>query len=682
MNMGCKPWMLGAFFAASNAWAQNAVPDPPLISGIDLQFIDASIRAQDDFYRHVNGKWLAATQIPADKGRYDLLAQLADVVQLQLKAIVDDLQKTSTAADRDSQKIADLYASFMDEKTLERLGIRALGEEFARIDATANKHQLASLMAHLNRMGVSAPFAPRVHQDAKDARRYVFDLEQSGLGLPDRSYYLENGVELVHARESYARHVKTMLTLAGDQNAETAARSIVALERTLAAAQWTDVENRVPLKNYNKIAFAELDQRAPGFAWKTYLSASGAVDRTTYLIISQPSYVVRFIKIVQRTPLGIWKSYFKWRLLSDFAPYLSAAFADEHFAFYGGVLRGMQMNKPRWQRGIDLLNEEIGEGLAKAYVARYFPPEAKVRMARLVDGLLTAYRDDIGTLDWMGPATKARAVQKLATMTTKIGYPANWRDYSALMISRRDLVGNCLRANVFEYNRNLGKLGRSVDRGEWAMLPQTINAHYDVELNDITFPAAILQPPLFNSLADDAANYGGIGFAIAHEISHGFDDEGSQYDGMGTLLSPPGWFTQADLDAFKAKSRSLVAQYSAYSPLPGYPVNGELTLGENIADVSGLVMAYKAYKLSLAGKPGPMIDGLTGDQRFFMGYARVFRGKTRDGEALMRIKADRHAPEAIRGTVPEMNFTPFYEALGVTAGDGMYLAPDKRVTLW
>jgi predicted metalloendopeptidase len=529
---------------------------------------------------------------------------------------------------------------------------------------------------------VAAPFAPWVHQDAKDASRHVFDLEQSGLSLPDRAYYLETDAALVRTRELYERHVETMLVLAGDPHAAKAARHIVALERELATIQWTEVETRDPVKRYNRIDFSQLGHWAPGFGWKSYLAASGVAGRITYLIVSQPSYILRFNKVMQRTPLSVWKTYFKWRLLSDFAPYLSAAFADEHFAFYGASLRGLQKNKPRWQLGVAVLNREIGEGLAKAYVARYFPPEAKARMEQLVSSLLITYRDDIDSLDWMSAETKARAREKLAKIAPKIGYPATWRDYSTLKIVRGDLLGNILRANIFEYNRNLNKLGRPVDRAEWALLPQTINAHYDVELNDITFPAAILQPPLFNMLADDAVNYGGIGFGIAHEISHGFDDEGSQYDGTGTLLKPPGWFTQMDLDRFKAKARLLVTQYSAYSPVPGYAVDGELTLGENIADVSGLVIAYKAYKSSLAGKEAPVIDGLMGDQRFFMGFARAFRGKTREKEAMMRIKTDPHAPEEIRGTVPEMNFAPFYEAFGVAEGDKMYLAPNKRVTIW
>jgi putative endopeptidase len=361
---------------------------------------------------------------------------------------------------------------------------------------------------------------------------------------------------------------------------------------------------------------------------------------------------------------------------------LARRFVDENFVFFGKILRGLENNEPRWQRGIELLNDSMGEELGKSYVARYFPPQSKQRTDRLVGTILSAFRADIETLDWMSPATKQRAEEKLGKYGVKIGYPAVWRDYRGLRVRRDDLAGNVLRARAFDYDWNLAKLGKPFDRTEWAMTPQTVNAHYDPERNDITFPAAVLQPPFFNQEADDAVNYGAIGTVIAHEISHGFDDEGSQYDGDGRLSSPPGWFTQEDLDRFKAKARRLVAQYSAFSPLPGYPVNGELTLGENIADTAGLAVAYEAYRRSLDGRDAPVIDGLTGDERFFMGAAQELRGKTRDEEAIMRIKRDPHSPLPVRATVPEMNLDAFYEAFGVKSGDKMYLPPEQRVAIW
>jgi predicted metalloendopeptidase len=401
-----------------------------------------------------------------------------------------------------------------------------------------------------------------------------------------------------------------------------------------------------------------------------------------YLVVSQPSYISGFGKLLAKTPLPVWKAYFRWRVLSDFSVYLSKAFVDEHFAFYGTALRGIPQNRPRWKRGLTLVENSIGEGLGKLYVAKYFPPESKARMDALVKNLLAAYKADIDTLDWMGPETRKKAQEKLAKFTPKIGYPVKWRDYGALQIAKGDLVGDVIRAQTFEYDRNLNKLGKPIDRDEWLMTPQTINAYYNPEMNEIVFPAAILQPPFFNPKADDAVNYGSIGGVIGHEISHGFDDQGSQYDGNGNLLGVPGWFTQEDLDRFKAKTHALVEQYAAYEPVAGYHVNGELTLGENIADNSGIAIAYKAYKLSLGGKEVPVIDGLSGDQRFFAGWAQVWRAKARDNDVIVRIKTDPHSPPPVRGTVPEMNQQPFYDAFGVKEGDKMYLAPDKRVSIW
>jgi predicted metalloendopeptidase len=684
-----KKLLLGAVCACFAAGcskapeAPKAAPAAPVLSsGIDLQYIDDSVRPQDDFYKHINGKWLATTEIPADKGRYGSFDKLLDDSLLQLRDIVEGLQKSADARDPGEQKIADLYSAFMDEPTLEELGLKPLDSEFAGVDALKDRKDIAALIAHFNQIGVSAPYSPNVHLDARDSTKYVFDLGQDGLGLPDRDYYLLDDDKMKQARVQYGQHVEKMLTLAGDKAAAQDAKDIVGLETELAKVQWTKVENRDPVKTYNKFEFGKLAALAPGYDWKAYLADSGVVGKTDYLVISQPSYISGLNKLLQKTPLPVWKAYFRWRLLDDFAPYLSKSFVDEHFAFYGTALRGIPQNRPRWKRGVGLVEHAIGEALGKLYVAQYFPPESKARMDRLVQNLLDAYNADIDTLDWMGPETKQKAKQKLAKLVRKIGYPVKWRDYGALQITKGDLLGDVIRAQAFEYQRNLGKLGKPVDREEWDMTPQTVNAYYDPEKNQIVFPAAILQPPFFNPKADDAVNYGGIGGVIGHEISHGFDDQGSQYDGDGNLLNPPGWFTQADLDAFKAKTHALVEQYAAYEPVPGYHVNGELTLGENIADNSGLAIAYKAYKLSLAGKEAPTIDGLSGAQRFYAGWAQVWRGKARENEEIVRLKSDPHSPAAIRGTVPEANQAPFYDAFGVKDGDKMYLPPDKRVTLW
>jgi putative endopeptidase len=652
-------------------------------SGIDIEFLDNDVRPQDDFYRHVNGAWIARTEIPADKGRYGSFDKLHDDTLEQLRAVVERLQHSADAGDPDQQKIIDLYQSFMDEAALERLDLKPLAAEFARIAGLKRKAQIPGLIAHFGVLGVGAPYVPRVQQDAKDATRYVFALWQGGLGMPDRDYYLQDDPQLLQVRAKYRRHVETMLRMAGEANAATTrAGAILRLETELAKAQWSRVDNRDPIKTYNRVELPQLALLAPGYQWDRYLSDAGVAGKLDYLVIGQPSYITAFNSLLQRTPLAVWKSYFRWRLLSEFAPYLSARFVDESFAFYGTALRGVTQNRPRWQRGIGMLDGAIGEALGRAYVASYFPPESKARIDQLVRNLLAAYRADIDTLDWMGPETKQRAREKLGRFTTKIGYPDRWRDYSSLQITRGDLFANLVRANEFDYQRQVNKLGQPIDRSEWGMTPQTVNAYYRPEMNEIVFPAAILQPPFFNVQADDAVNYGGIGAVIGHEISHGFDDQGSQYDGLGNLLSAPGWFTQADLDNFRSRTHALVEQYSAFSPVPGFPINGQLTLGENIADNSGLAIAHKAYRFSLGGRQAPVIDGLTGDQRFFMGWAQVWRAKTRESEAILRIKADPHSPAEIRGNVPEMNQEPFYAAFGVKAGDKMYLPPDKRVNLW
>jgi len=653
-----------------------------LRSGIDLEFIDERVRAQDDFYRHVNGAWLDNTEIPADKGRYGSFDKLHDDALDQLHSVIEHLQQSTDAADPDRQKIVELYASFMDQAALERLDLTVLSAEFAAIAALKRKAQIPGLMAHLGIIGVDAPYLPQVHQDARDATRYVFDLVQGGLGMPDRDYYLDNDDRLQQIRGKYRQHVAAMLALAGHAAAAHDAEQIVTLETALAQAQWTRVENRDPVKTYNKVELTQLPALAPGYDWKSYLADAGVVGRIDYLVVSQPSYIGAFNQLLQSTPLAVWQSYFRWRVLSAFAPYLSKRFVDEHFTFYGTALRGIAQNRPRWKRAVGLVDGAIGEALGRLYVASYFPPASKTRMDQLVRNLLAAYRAEIETLEWMEPATRRKAQDKLARFTSKIGYPAKWRDYSSLRIVRGELFGNLTRANAFEYQRNLAKLGQPIDRSEWGMTPQTVNAYYNPEMNEIVFPAAMLQPPFFDAAADDAVNYGGIGAVIGHEISHGFDDQGSQYDGLGNLLSPPGWFTQGDLDRFKARTRALVQQYGAYAPVPGFPINGELTLGDNIADNAGLAIAYKAYRLSLGDAPAPIIDGLTGDQRFFMGWAQVWRAKTRDNEAIVRIKSDPHSPAQFRGAVPEMNQTPFYEAFGVKQGDKMYLPPEQRVSIW
>ena len=648
-------------------------------SGVDLQYVDKAVRPQDDLYRYLNGKWLDTFQIPADKATYVSFTYVYDQVQDQLKTIVDGLGEAATGGDADAKKMADLYASFMDEAKLEALGLKPLQAEFARIDAIAGKKDIPALIARFNRMGAVAPYDFDVELDARDSTKYAVNVSQSGLGMPDRDYYLKDDPKLVQARTKYVAHVEKLLGLAGDKEAAQNAAAILKLETSMAQIQWTKVENRDPIKTYNKTPISALGTLTPGYDWRGYVQGLGIGGKVDYVIINQPSYFTGLAKLIEATPLPVWKAYFKWHVLSAAAPYLSKPFVDERFAFSGTTLRGIPQNLPRWKRGLILIDGSIGEALGKLYVAKYFPPENKARMDQLVSNLIAAYSQDIDTLDWMSADTKKGAHEKLAKLVRKIGYPNKWRDYSKLTISRDDLFGNVRRATEFEVQRNIDKLGKPIDRNEWDMTPQTVNAYYDPEKNEIVFPAAILQPPFFNVKADDAVNYGGIGAVIGHEISHGFDDQGSQFDADGNLHD---WFTKDDHEKFGAKTKALVAQYSAHEPVPGFHVNGELTLGENIADNSGLAIAYKAYKISLGGKPSPTIDGFTGEQRLYLGWVQVWRGKGREEEVIMRIKSDTHSPPAVRGTVPVSNQAGFYTAFGVKPGDKMYLPPDQRVALW
>jgi len=673
-----KCWLCGAVCALLFASAAVRAAET-LGAGIDLQYLDDSVRAQDDFYRHVNGKWLAQTPIPPDKAGYGSFDILDDEAKQELRGLIEAAQQSPDPTDPDQARIAALYTSFMDEARLEQLGLKPLAPVFARIDGIQSKREIPALIAYLSMIGVDTPYAPYVHQDAKDSTRYVVDLTQSGLGLPDRDYYLQDDPRLKKIRGEYRAHIEKMLGLSGDARAAAHADDILRLETALAKVQWTKVQNRDPVKTYNKVPIAQLARLAPGYDWNRYLLDAGIAGKVDYLVVSQPSYIRGFDRLLARTPLSTWKTYFKWHALSDYAPYLSKSYVEENFAFYRTALSGIPQNLPRWKRGVNLVERSIGEGLGRLYVAKYFPPASKARMDALVKNLLEAYRQSIQTLDWMSPATKRKALEKLSKFTPKIGYPSKWRDYTGLVFDAEDLVGNVMRAQSFEYRRNIRKLGQPIDREDWDMTPQTVNAYYNPEMNEIVFPAAILQPPFFNPQADDAVNYGGIGAVIGHEISHGFDDQGSQYDGDGNLND---WWTKQDHEQFAAKTAALVKQYEACEPVPGYHVNGELTLGENIADNSGLAIAYKAYQLSLGGHPAPVIDGLSGDQRFFMGWAQVWRAKVRDNEAIRRIKIDPHSPPMCRGNFPLRNQEPFYRVFDVRPGDKMYLPPARRVTIW
>ncbi|WP_090189293.1 MULTISPECIES: M13 family metallopeptidase [unclassified Duganella] len=659
------------------ASAHDAAP----ISGIDLPNMDTSVRPQDDFFTYLNGSWLKTTEIPADKSSWGTFAKLRDDTLPQLRGLIEKAEADKQRkAGSEAQKIADLYASFMDEAKLNEVGIRPLTGELNRIRAIKDKNGLPMMFAHLGQIGVSAPYGVSVRQDARESTKYAVYIGQGGLGLPDRDYYLKKeDAKLATALAKYELHVAKILGLAGDRNATANARKVVALETQLAEVQWTKVQNRDPVKRYNKMPIKQLADVAPGFDWGHALASAGVANKVDYVIVNQPSYLTGFASVLEKTDLATWKAYLEWQLLREASPFLSKEFADAHFDFYSTVLTGVAVKPPRWKTGVALVEASLGEALGKLYVAEYFPPERKERMDQLVKNLLASYKTSIDNLDWMSPATKIEAQAKLAKFTPKIGYPNKWRDYSSLAVIKGDLIGNVLRASNYRHARMIAKLGKPIDREEWGMTPQTINAYYSSTMNEIVFPAAILQPPFFDARADDAVNYGAIGAVIGHEISHGFDDGGSQSDGDGNLRD---WWTKEDKANFRAKADALVKQYDGYSPLPGYHVNGALTLGENIADNSGMAIAYKAYKLSLGGKPAPVIDGFTGDQRFFMGFGQIWRVKMREEQQILQIKTDPHSPGQYRTNGPVVNQPGFYDAFGVKPGDKLYVAPEQRIIIW
>ncbi len=670
-----------AIAETSNAPDKISKQSHKTYSGLDLQWMDKSVRPQDDFFQFMSGKWLSTTEIPADRARFGSFDQLRDLSEQRSFDIIKTLAADSKLkAGSNQQKIADLYNSFMDEARADALDIQPLQSEFARIDAITKKSDLPALMGQLAKLGIALPLQSGVAQDARDSSRYAVMLNQGGLGLPDRDYYLkDDDAKLKGFRDAYLKHLATMLAMSGQKEAESTASAILALETDLAKIQWSKVENRNPVKTYNKVEISKLNELLADFDWSAYFAATGTGGKMDYVIVRQPSFVSGLSKVIDATSIDTWKAYLKWQVLNAYAPFLSKRFVEQDFAFSSVTLRGIPANQARWKRGVARVEEALSEALGQLYVEKYFPPQDKARMQKLVSNLMLAYQKSIETLSWMSPETKKEALAKLAKFTPKIGYPDKWRDYSKLAIAKDDLVGNIMRGRAVANQRQLEKLGKPVDRTEWGMSPQTVNAYYNSRQNEIVFPAAILQPPFFNAKADDAVNYGGIGAVIGHEISHGFDDSGSQSDGDGNLRD---WWSADDKANFGKLTGAMVAQYNAYSPVPGYNVNGALTLGENIADNSGLSIAYKAYQISLGGKPAPTLDGYSGNQRVFMGWAQVWRGKARDAEAIRLVNTDPHSPAAFRGNGPLTNLPEFYSAFGVKEGDKMFVAPEKRITIW
>lgn len=656
--------------------ASMARADSAPISGIQAADMDKTVRPQDDLFQYANGTWLRDVPIPPDRASYGVDSMMTEHSLLQQRDLIEAAQ---ISIDPEARKVSDLYSSYMNEARVERLGIKPLQAELQLAARIKHAGDIGPLMGHLDRIGIASPLATFVRPDAKHSAQYAFWITQSGLGLPDRDYYLSDDARLVGFRTKYREHIEKMLRLLGDAAPGKEADKVIALEAAMAKLQWTRVANRDPQKTYNPKNLAQLAKDGPAIDWNGYFTEAGLTSALPTLVIRQPDYLQGLSALIESTPIATWSSYFRYRILSSRAPFLQRAFVEEDFAFNQGVLQGTQQAPDRWKRGTQLVDRLVGEASGKLYVAKYFPPATKARIDELVRNLLKAYAAGIDQLPWMSAATKVEAQAKLRKINVKIGYPDQWRDYSALKISPDDLLGNVRRAQEFERNRKLAQLGGPVDRTEWNMTAPTVNAYYNPSVNEIVFPAGILQPPAFDPAADDAFNYGSAGATIGHEISHGFDDQGRQYDSDGNLRD---WWTSEDHAKFKAKTELLIKEYDAFEPVPGFHVNGALTLGENIADIAGIEIAYKAYLASLNGGAPPVIDGMTADQRFYIGFAQSWLGKRRDESTIAGVKSDPHSPEKYRTNGVVVHMPSFYSAFSVVPGDKMYLVPEQRVTLW
>ena len=641
--------------------------------------MNPDIRPQDDLFGHVNGRWLEETEIPSDRSAWGSFTVLADAAEEHVRQIIEELAQSTHEPGSNAQKIGDLYASFMDEDRVEALGAEPIRGELEELGAVADKTALAAYVGRLERQGGGGFFGAYVDTDDRNSERYIVNVLQGGLGLPDESYYRE--AKFAEVREKYLAHVERMFGLAGLDDAATAAQRVLAVETRLAEGHWERAETRDVIKTYNLRTIDDLKAAAPSFSWDAWATALGADDQTlAEVVVRQPSFFEHFSKVLDEVDLEDWKAWTAIRVIRSAAAYLSSDFVDESFEFYGRTLNGTPELRARWKRGVAFVEGAIGEAVGEEYVARHFPPRAKEMMDDLVANLIAAYRTSIESLDWMTEETKQRAYRKLDTFRPKIGYPEKFRDYSALEVSPTDLLGNARAAAAFETDRQLRKIGSPVDKDEWLMLPQTVNAYYNPGTNEICFPAGILQKPFFDADADPAENYGGIGAGIGHEIGHGFDDQGSQYDELGNLNE---WWTETDRKAFQERADKLIAQYDGYEPrdLPGEKVNGRLTVGENIGDLGGVTIGLKAYEISLNGREAPVVNGLTGRQRVFMSYAHIWRTKRRKEQMLQLITTDPHSPAEFRANIVR-NLEEFHEAFDVKPGDGLWLDPGDRVRIW
>ncbi|WHU04022.1 M13 family metallopeptidase [Sphingomonas sp. NIBR02145] len=660
--------------AAPVTEAEVAPPEKPKpvygSYGFDIAGMDSAIKPGDDFYSYANGTWAKNTPIPSDKSNYGAFNILADNAQKQTQEILEGVKNDP------SSKIGTAYSTYLDTAAIDAKGLAPAQAWIGQIKGLSTKAGYPALTAAARRNGVGGPFAAFIGQDDKNPEVYAVNLSQSGLGMPDRDYYLSKDAKFVETKAAYEKHLATQLTNAGEPNAAARAKAIVEFETRIAAVQWTRVESRDSNKTYNKMTVAQLQKLAPGFDFKAMLAA-GKMNVDT-VIVAQPSAFTGIAKAIQQAPLAVLKDQLLVRTLDGFADVLPSAFDKEQFAFYGTTLSGTPEQEARWKRATDFTTGALSDDLSQLYVAKYFPPETKAAADQLVKNVIAAMDRRIDQLDWMAPETKVKAHAKLAAFTPKIGYPDRWQDYSALTITAGDAFGNNVRANNWQYDDNVSKLGQPIRRWEWGMTPMTVNAYANFGMVEIVFPAAILQPPFFDPNADPAVNYGGIGAVIGHELSHHFDDQGAKYDKEGRLTD---WWTPADVKAFKDRTDALVAQYDQYEPLPGMHVKGALTLGENVADLAGLTVAYDAYKHSLNGQAAPVLDGFTGDQRFYQGWAQVWRRNYREANLRQRLLTDPHSPSQQRAWVVR-NLDPWYGAYNPDPTTKLFLTPEKRVRIW
>ena len=651
--------------------------------GVDTAAIDNSVKPGDDFFMHVNGNWYKTAVIPADRSSTGSFQDLRILSEKRMGEIAASLDaKPYDQLNDEEKKLRDLYDAYMDQKQIDSRGLAPIKPTLDYIANLKTPEDVATAMGRPD-LGIDSPFGDGIGIDAKDSNKYQVDFGQGGLGMPDRDYYLKDDAALAKTRDAYKAHLAKVFSLIGASDPEKRAAAVYDLESKMAQVEWPREEDRDADKTYNPMTFAQLKTMAPGFPWDAFLAAGHITQNTPagerIMVVAEKSAFPKLAEIFAQTPIETWRDYMTAHYVDSNSAYLPKAFDDEHFAFYGTVLQGNSQQLPRATRAAHLLDGVMGEALGKLYVAKWFPPEAKAKAVELVNNLLKAYDADIRTLAWMTPATREKALYKLHHFTVKIGYPDHWRDYSKLEIKRDDLVGDMTRAREFEWNRQLVRIDNPVDKTEWGMTPPTVNAYDNFQWNEIVFPAAIMQPPFFDQYADDAVNYGGIGAVIGHEISHGFDDQGSKYDATGALNN---WWTPADRAAFETRVKALGAQYDSYEPLPGLHINGANTMGENIADNAGVTIALKAYHISLNGKPAPVLDGFTGDQRFYLSFGQIWRGKLRDAALRQQTISNEHSVPQFRAIGATRNQDEWYAAFGVKQGDKYYLPPDQRVHFW